>query len=1246
MKRAWFRLAAAGIIVSIATPFLDAQPDRILTPVDRSRVTVLPGGVNPQAQAANDQGPVDPAAQISYAAVYLKPSAAQQAALEQLLREQQQPGSPNFRRFLTPEQFADRFGLSAADAAKVADWLRSEGLQVNAVARGRRWITFSGSAASVGNAFHTSFHRFAAKGETHIANIVAPSIPEALAGVIAGVGGLDDYDLRPAYVRSPIAARRRGPDYTFAGAEHLLAPGDIATIYDIKPLGFDGTGVSIAVIGASDINLQDIRAFQAEFGLPQNDPRLKLTGPDPMTNGTAVEADIDLEWAAAAAPGAQLIYVYARSITTAAEYAVDQAVAPIINMSYGECEPFTTPFFQPIAQQANAEGITWVAPSGDAGAAGCEAQGELPQASKGPAVSIPSSIPEVTGVGGTEFSEGTGNYWGASNNFNGGSALSYIPEAGWNDSLLFGSLSSSGGGASIFFPKPVWQTGPGVPDDGARDVPDIAFSASPAHDAYWVATEGGWAVVGGTSVGSPLFAGVLAVLNEYLTAAGALATPGLGNVNPDLYRLAQTVPNAFHDVTTGNNIVPCAQGAPSCATGSFGYSAGPGYDQVTGLGSIDVYNLAMNWPNSASSSTTLTAAPPSIPFFGGSTQLTAKVTASAGAPSGNVAFLSNNASLGAAPLSGSGMSASATITVDSTQLQLGSNAITAVFGGTANLAGSSGAATVQVANPAGVSAVLPLISPNPVIEESLPSGPIWSYFLQLTNESNVPTTLTTFTIDGSSQGAIKTLFGTSTIPAHGSIYTVLDATDLKPPVNRVFVFGGVDPGGMVWTQQVTVPFVSRLAETPSISLTTPATVPPADTPDSSCQWAQPLLVEERTGFDTRLTSLLINGVSHTSQLQEIFGTTTIAPFGRLQGTLCWSSSTAPGPVNLSLLGTTAEFGTLTAATGSAVLSAGAFGIVTPSVSPSLVSFSGSGSAAIKLSFNGVAPSWTAQISPANPTAGWLTLSPLSGSGAAQLTVTASATGLATGVYNAAVIIQCANCEPQFTTVPVALVAGDSSNIRISGVSNAASGQVAFAPGMLMSVYGTNLAPAAQHAPRIPLPLNMRGVSATVNGVSAPLLDVLPGQLNIQVPYETGAGTAILGVNNNGQVAYFPFEIVPTAPGIFMTGDGMGNLVPFATGKAGDLLSAYITGEGDVTPPVITGSAPYTYLLKYLPAPAMPLSITVGGVPAKTQFIGIPWLVGVEQINFYVPSGVPPGPQPVIVTVGSVSSPPVTLTVTQ
>jgi subtilase family serine protease len=208
-------------------------------------------------------------------------------------------------------------------------------------------------------------------------------------------------------------------------------------------------------------------------------------------------------------------------------------------------------------------------------------------------VNLPASVPEVTGVGGSEFVEGSGNYWSSTND--GTSARSYIPERAWNASAPGKFLAASGGGASAAYPRPTWQTGPGVPNDNARHVPDITFSASLDHDPYLIVMNGEWATVGGTSASTEFFAGVLALLNEYVVKNGLQTKSGLGNINPRLYQFAQNKPGVFHDITTGNNTIPCKDGTPDCTAGQYGYNTGPGYDQVTGLGSIDLASMFEAW---------------------------------------------------------------------------------------------------------------------------------------------------------------------------------------------------------------------------------------------------------------------------------------------------------------------------------------------------------------------------------------------------------------------------------------------------------------------------------------------------------------------------------------------------------------------------------------------------------------------------------------------------------------------------
>jgi uncharacterized protein (TIGR03437 family) len=170
------------------------------------------------------------------------------------------------------------------------------------------------------------------------------------------------------------------------------------------------------------------------------------------------------------------------------------------------------------------------------------------------------------------------------------------------------------------------------------------------------------------------------------------------------------------------------------------------------------------------------------------------------------------------------------------------------------------------------------------------------------------------------------------------------------------------------------------------------------------------------------------------------------------------------------------------------------------------------------------------------------------------------------------------------------------------------------------------------------------VRATVNGVAAPLLYVSPGQINLQVPYSVGAGPAVLGIENNGEIAGFAFQIAPAAPGVF--GDASGSLLPNAQAQPGGVATLYVNGVGEVSPALRTAfSPPSTTALANLPKPVLPLSVTVGGAPAFLQFVGIaPGLLGVAQVNFIVPGSVAPGSRPVVVTVGGVTSPPVNLTV--
>jgi hypothetical protein len=603
----------AGLFALIGSlPLLAGPPaSRLGERLESGRTFALAGSTQRLLASAVDEGEVEGALALPRITMHFKMTDAQQADLDRLVQAQQNPSSPQYHKWLTPEQFAERFGLSQSDLDQITGWLRRMGFTGIRPARGRAFVEMDGTASQVRAAFGTAVHRYRVNGALHYANVKDPLLPAALEGVVSGIWGLNDFRPRSNAVRSSIR-----PDFTSSlSGNHYLAPGDIAIIYDVQPLydaGIDGTGQSIAIAGASDIQLSDIEAFQAASGLPIKYPQIILDGPDPGNYNDETEADLDIEWAGAVARGATIIYVNSTEAFTSAEYAIDQNIAPILSISYDTCESVAYSDYimtmNSVLKQANAQGMTVVAASGDWGAADCDQQASgstqpPTSASHGLAVGFPASSPYVTGAGGTEFQDTELN-WSASNNSNGGSALGYIPEMAWNDTTIEGALWASGGGASTLFAKPSWQTGAGVPADGARDVPDIAFSASRAHDGYAICSAG-WCtngfretvdghgyldIVGGTSAATPVFAGIVALINQKTGNSQ-------GNINPTLYTLAATVPGAFHDVTTGNNIVPCVIGTLDCYLGAFGYVAGLGYDQVTGLGSVDAYNLVSAFYN-------------------------------------------------------------------------------------------------------------------------------------------------------------------------------------------------------------------------------------------------------------------------------------------------------------------------------------------------------------------------------------------------------------------------------------------------------------------------------------------------------------------------------------------------------------------------------------------------------------------------------------------------------------------------
>lgn len=664
------RSASALLLAALsASPFLHAAvlPNRLSRSAAATAPQEMPQGVSPRVKSSTLLGHLSGDVPMQSMSLVLAPTAAQSAALDQLLADQQNPASPSYHQWLTPAQFGAQFGVSDADLQVLESWLTNQGFQINEVAPSRNRITFSGPAATVEAAFHTQMNTFRHGDQQFFENSTAPQIPSALQNVVAAINGLSSYRLRPAVhkvVASGTLAGQR-PQNTSATGSHYIAPWDFRQIYNANGLfnsGYTGAGVKIAVLGQSAVDLNQITYFQQLTGQTTKAPTVVLvpsTGTSAVYQGDETESESDLEYAGGVAPGATVYFVYSGNstnadVTTALNYAITNNIAPILTYSYGGCETENSlgalQGQESYFRQANAQGQTILVSAGDTGAAGCEDPG-VTTAYDGLQVSYPASSPYVTAVGGTQFND-TSNpstYWSSSNNNQYGSAIGYIPESVWNENSS-DPLAAGGGGASRVFGKPSWQVANGVPSDGARDIPDVSFSAA-EHDSYLICTSDssfvsgtstgactstafGIGRVGGTSLPTPAFAGALAmILNANNTTAG------VGNLNPRLYSLYGTTPSVFHDITIGSNNTPCASGTLGCVNGTLGYSATTGYDLASGLGSVDLGALSGNL-NAAVAATARTSTLALTVTSASTTAITVTVRAnsssSATVPTGNV----------------------------------------------------------------------------------------------------------------------------------------------------------------------------------------------------------------------------------------------------------------------------------------------------------------------------------------------------------------------------------------------------------------------------------------------------------------------------------------------------------------------------------------------------------------------------------------------------------------------------------
>jgi subtilase family serine protease len=485
--------------------------------------------------------------------------------------------SANYRHYLTTAQFAQRFGASASSVTAVRDYFGAFGLHVGALSRGRLVLHVKGTTSEIAKAFAAGVETVRRSNGVLAAQLDSNgTVPSAIAQHIAGIAGLSSVvQPSPNTVASHVSSRTAiattcpndgGETTTTPNANGGYTPFQFAQLYGSASEwanNVTGSGQTIAVYELSAYDPGDLATYLNCYGLTPSITPVSVDGGP--TGSYDDEPTLDIEEVAAMAPGAS-IEIYqgpnnsAGPIDTYQQIA-DDDTATIVSTSWGTCEsdPSGDPSAeQPIFEQMAAQGQTVVSAAGDAGSSDCNGI-----TNNNLAVDDPASQPYVTGVGGLSVND-----------------ISPLSETVWNTPVSSGNPGAGGGGISSLWSRPSWQSAPGIAaNDTMRLVPDLSTDADPdtGFIQYYTGTgqgvchqncQNGWNSVGGTSIGSPMVSSLIAV------AAQGCGTARLGFINPSLYAMAAT---GFVDVTTGSNDL----------YGVGAYSAGPGYDEASGLGSPD-----------------------------------------------------------------------------------------------------------------------------------------------------------------------------------------------------------------------------------------------------------------------------------------------------------------------------------------------------------------------------------------------------------------------------------------------------------------------------------------------------------------------------------------------------------------------------------------------------------------------------------------------------------------------------------
>lgn len=470
------------------------------------------------------------------------------------------PRSARFGRYQSPHAWDRVFGPPSKGVRRVRRLLGRRGFTTR-WQPGQSVMAAIASTISIRRVFGIQLERFVAPNGTHfVASRQTPALPSWMRSAVSGIGTVTNYPDRAVNL-IPVNG---------------LSPSGLVQAYDMTPLrrsGFDGSGETVAFLEIDGFRQSDLDGFTHHFGLPPMHPRVMAGGTIGHVDG---EAELDMEVVHEIAPGARLALYNCSSPCSAADVIdlenrmVSNDPGDIISISIGGCEAAegasSAQGEANAFSRADALGESVLVASGDSGAFTCLSENwGAPPSAQYVGVSMPAAAPGVTGVGGTRLSLTAGGLW-------------YREEA-WQNSI---QTAGSGGGVSTLFTRPSWQTGPGVANryNGGlhREVPDVSADADVLTSAT-IDVNGNLVEEGGTSQAAPIWAGMTALIDQYLHRNGSRSA---GFLNPALYHFAATKQTfrAFHDVVTGTNLV---------------YPATPGYDLATGLGSPDAWNLARDF---------------------------------------------------------------------------------------------------------------------------------------------------------------------------------------------------------------------------------------------------------------------------------------------------------------------------------------------------------------------------------------------------------------------------------------------------------------------------------------------------------------------------------------------------------------------------------------------------------------------------------------------------------------------------